>query len=118
MKKVLGLLVLTIFITSGCSKTEKIICKKEETTDVYKLNTTATISIKKDLVSDVKMSLVYDISAVATEMCNILKENNSSIDCKDNEIIIKDYQKSISEETLNKEEIKTYFESQEYICEE
>ncbi len=117
MKKIFLLLLITIFVSTGCG-TKKMICKKEEVDENnLKLTKTAIIKYNDTEVTDIKMELNYELEAIATSMCEALKTDSSNIECNKNVITIKDYQKSISEETLNKENAKIYFEDQEFTCE-
>lgn len=117
MKKTICLLMLTLILATGCGS-KKMICKKEENSEITSVTTMVEIKLKDDIVDDINMKLTYQNADVAKGMCEALMSGSDSIKCDGNNISIGNYQKSISEEALNKEEIKSYFESQEYICEE
>ena len=119
MKKIIILIVILLLAT-GCKKDKNVFCKYENTGDGLKVVNTLEAEIKNNKVVNATAKMVYDNEETANTMCKIfgVASDSSTVECNGKEIIVKDYHKVISNETLTREDLIEYAKQNNYTCDE
>ena len=117
MKKILIVFVILLLMT-GCTKTLKCTLDKEEGNTDY--DTVIEIDYSKDTVKKVDYIMSFDSLEEAKKVCEnfnkIKGDNEEKFDCNAKVLVIKDYHKTLNKNMLNKDVIKSYYESYGYTC--
>lgn len=109
MKKIV-ILVISIFLVTGCSRTIK--CSNNEFS--------VDVRMKGKEVKTITAYFDYETKEEATSMCDVIKgivTNKEDVVCKEKSIEVKNYEDNIDIENLTKDNIKSYFENNGFICE-
>lgn len=117
-KKILIALSLVVLLTTGCSK--KMECTYENK-EGLNYTSTITISYKDNEVKSATNVMKYETEEVQKTMCDIFKmaeEKEVKVTCKDKEVKIENYNKSIEKEydVDTKKKLIEYLESNNYVC--
>lgn len=117
-KKILIALTLVVLLATGCSK--KMECTYENN-DGLIYTSTITFTYKDDEVKSVTNIMKYDTEEIQKTMCDIFKsakEEEVKVTCKDKEVKIENYNKSIEKEHEidTKKKLVEYLENNNYVC--
>ena len=129
MKKILFLSILSLFLLTGCGKSNTITCTGTQDEDGIKVKSEIKAEIKDNKVTNVTAKMEFDDSKTASTMCGIFNFANSmaekdedkfDYDCKDKTIIFKNYLKLLSSEKdkqeFTKEEFVKIMEEEKLTC--
>lgn len=129
MKKILFLSILSLFLLTGCGKSNTITCTGTKDEDSIKVKSEIKAEIKDNKVTNVTAKMEFDDSKTASTMCGIFNLANSmaekdedkfDYDCKDKTIIFKNYLKLLSSEKdkqeFTKEEFVKIMEEEKLTC--
>ena len=118
MKKILFLSILSLFLLTGCGKSDTITCTGTQDEDTIKVKSEIKAEIKDNKVTNVTAKMEFDDSKAASTMCGIFNLANSmaendedkfDYDCKDKTITFKNYLKLLSSEQDKQEFTKDEF---------
>lgn len=118
MKKILFLSILSLFLLTGCGKSNTITCTGTQDEDSIKVKSEIKVEIKDNKVTNVTAKMEFDDSKTASTMCGIFNLANSmaekdedkfDYDCKDKTITFKNYLKLLSSEKDKQEFTKDEF---------
>ncbi len=118
MKKILFLSILSLFLLTGCGKSNTITCTGTQDEDSIKVKSEIKAEIKDNKVTNVTAKMEFDDSKTASTMCGIFNLANSmaekdedkfDYDCKDKTITFKNYLKLLSSEKDKQEFTKDEF---------
>ena len=116
MKKILITLLLLIVVTGcGCSKKEDFSCTLTNDDFTNKVD----VKVKDGNVIDSTGTLTFKDADKAAKMCSILGVANDSegnLECHDKKIIINNFHKSLSSNTITKENFIDYLKQENYEC--
>lgn len=124
MKKALILFTALILLTGCGTKKEKntsISCSFKNTDEGAEFTTNVDISIEDDIVKSATYTMDFKDESLSTFMCNIAKQttnvNSEDLVCSDKSIVINNYQKTVSEDKMTKDDFIKHLEDQKFVCE-
>lgn len=117
-KKILIALSIVVLLATGCSK--KMECTYENK-DGLVYSSTITINYKDDEIKSATNVMKYETKEIQETMCDIFKsakEEEVEVTCKDKEVKIENYNKSIEKayDTKTKKKLVEYLENNNYVC--
>lgn len=124
MKKKILLVVLMLFVFTGCDKKkneeEILTCTFESKKKGNEYSAVIKATVDKDKITDATATMTYKEKELADSMCKIFKatgDAEGNLECKDKKIYIKNYHKSVSKDKkLSKEEFLDYMNDQFFKC--
>ena len=123
MKHKLLLLPLLLLVITGCknNKTfETLTCTYENNIEGAKYKTTITADVNSDgIIINAVSSMNFEDKSLADEMCENFEavSDAKNVTCKDKNITIKKYHKSLSgDKELTKETFLEYMDNKNYSC--
>ena len=124
MKKAL-ILLTTLTLLVGCEvkdkKNDSISCSFKNTDEDVEFTTNVDISTEDDIVKSATYTMDFEDESLSTFMCNITKQttnvNSEDLVCSNKSIVINNYQKTVSEDKMTKDDFIKYLEDQKFVCE-
>ena len=119
MKKIIILSIL-ILITAGCGKkSEDFSCSYTVQSDGKEYITKVEVKVQENNVIDATAYLTFNDDEFAQSMCSMLSSTSDAegnLECDGRNITIKNYHKSLSNETFTKDKLIKYLEDLNYSC--
>ena len=125
MKKTLIFLCMVCMVTimTGCGKTEKITCTREQEFGTAKLNSEIEVTFKEGYATSTETTMVatFESEDTANEFASNYKDNEEyKVKQDGNKVTVKQTQKVEKEEAKSeenkKDKVKSYLESEKFTC--
>ena len=119
--KRLTLIFMSLLFFTGCESTPKVEnlkCQTESDFVGEKIITEVVAEIQDDHVTSATMTMRSDKEETISELCSVynVASDSDKVECKEKEIVLKDYDKMINQDGLIKEQILDYLNDHNFKC--